>query len=468
MQVAAEAAGRGSAAVAVLAQGLVGLRDNAEGPVGAELTAATGLDAQVVADALAGGELPTLSVTLALVGAWGGDVVAWEAYWQQIAGLAAAVRESAAESAGSVDRSDAGGADGAEADGPAASDSQSGRLAAQESEVPAPPPLMDMATLDTASQGEPSKDPDGPKAAESNQPTDIAKAEREHVTAEPPAATATAAAEPTPAPAAVNSESLPPAKPPRAEAAEARQSLHPHRRLHLILLALVVLLAAGGGLLAYGLVRSDNTAHQAAAPSPSGPVGTASATGASASTSAPSSRPSSAFPTPTTSPISTTPTTPPSITTTATTTPTPLGTPATRTQSATAPPQTPGTLLGLYPKVQLPSGYSVDLLDDTFHPVPGSAIGGDTLGLAALGPAAGRFVAGQAVLFDADEPGTFERCLNDTRYQQDVSLAALSVGSLFCVHGPSGELALVKVDRLPQPQDANPYVMIDLTIWQGR
>ena len=90
------------------------------------------------------------------------------------------------------------------------------------------------------------------------------------------------------------------------------------------------------------------------------------------------------------------------------------------------------------------------------------------MGFAATTSLDGRFFAAQAVVFDPDEPGTFERCLNDTRYQQDVALSALSVGSLFCVHSTGGELVLVKVDRMPEVQDANPYVVVDLTVWQGR
>lgn len=414
-----------AAAVAVLAAGLVGLRDNAGEPVGDELAAATGLSPEVIGEALDGRVLPTLETTLALVEVWGGDVPAWREYWTQIAELAAAGQPAAEQPSaenGGEEQADEGTPDEGRADETKAAKGNAGEQSEQ-AHIPAPPPLAET-----------------PEAA----------AEPEAVVGQATAPKATGVA---------NSGPIPPVKPAPLDPAAARRKRR--RTTHRVFVAVVLLAAAGSGLAAYTLTRGDDTTGSARQQPSAHPVTSATPTAATAT-----SVPVRPTPTPTTTPTT--------FQTPSDDEPTPTPSfPPTPTASQTT---LPGTLLGLYPKIQLPSGYSVDFRNDTFHPILGTGLGGDTLGLTAAGttPAAtptvtdSRFIAGQAVLFDSGEPGTFERCLNDTRYQQDVSLTALSVGSQFCVHGSSGELVLVKLDRLPQPQDANPYVMIDVTIWQGR
>jgi hypothetical protein len=248
---------------------------------------------------------------------------------------------------------------------------------------------------------------------------------------------------------------------PKASASE------PKSQRGLMIVGAVVVVAGAGGFIAYGAVHHDDKKPVASATSPTGPS---------------ASRPSvSHAPTPTASatPASTIATTAPAPTTEPAT-----SAPATATTTGTSYP--PGYEIGAYTSVQLPSGYSLNLAADPSHPTFGTDGGGDSLGLratsspgsqasptdspdagSASGGVSGRFLAGQAVVFDSDESGTFERCLNDTRYQADVDLAQLSVGSKFCVHAVGGRLALVRVDRMPQPSDANPYAVLDVTIWQG-
>ena len=306
-----------AAAVAVLAAGLVALRDNTEGPVGNDLTAATGLSSEAIEAALAGRELPTLEVTLALVEAWGGDVPAWREYWAQIDELLT-------------------GAD-----------------------VPAPPPIADGASVGAQADVEPAAESDPPK---------------------------------TPAPTLANSDPIPPAKPSPTDPAAARRKRR--RTTHRVFVAVVLLAAVASGLTAYMLTRSDDTTGSAQQ-SPAHPVTSAPAPGTTAT--------SARFrPTPT--PTATTPAGTP------TTFQTPSDDEPTPTPSFTpTPPATtaPGTVLGLYPKIQLPSGYSVDFRNDPFHPIPGTGLGGETPGPVGAGPnthntqgpSDSRFPTSQNVLF---------------------------------------------------------------------
>jgi hypothetical protein len=234
------------------------------------------------------------------------------------------------------------------------------------------------------------------------------------------------------------------------------------RRTPLIIGVLVVLAAAAGGAVAYTAVHHDAKKPDAAAVGNASSTKTPTPTSSAAASHSPASTPSPAHGT----------------SESATTVPT--------TSAPGGATYLPGDEIGNYPQVQLPSGYSVDFLDDPSHPIYGTGADLESLGFQAsvvpgsqvsateafdTGPApsvSGKFLAGQVVVFDADEAGTFERCQNDTRYQSDVDLARLSVGSQFCVHTPGGRLALVRVDRMPEAADANPYVVIDMTVWQGR
>jgi len=126
----------------------------------------------------------------------------------------------------------------------------------------------------------------------------------------------------------------------------------------------------------------------------------------------------------------------------------------------------PGTVLGTYVGIQLASGYSVNFLSDPYHPAAGTANGPDTMGFFAGSFVDGRFYADRVALLDPTDTGSFTSCLNDTRYQHDVLLAQLSTSSSFCVTTGTGHLVLVTVRRLPSSTDANPYAVLDVTVWQ--
>jgi hypothetical protein len=115
----------------------------------------------------------------------------------------------------------------------------------------------------------------------------------------------------------------------------------------------------------------------------------------------------------------------------------------------------------------LASGYSVDFLNDTYHPVSGTSNGPDTMGFFATSFVDGRFYADRVAILDPTDTGSYTSCLNDTRYQKDVLLSQVSAGNSFCVHTDTGHLVLVTVRRMPSSTDANPYAVVDLTVWQS-
>jgi hypothetical protein len=464
--------------VATLARGLRDLRDNAEGPDGVELELLTSLPPDVIAEALRGVELPTLAVTVALVDAWGGDVEAWALYWTQINEIA--VRAEPSASGGTDDARDA-------ESGRRAPDASAGRTEVTQ-------PVAEAAAATPGSAPAPAKDPwrtpepstspkadepvaDEPAARDAAEtiPAARAAASDEAETKVVPKPTLVAAAAESapvskdkPTEQATSSTSTKPAKPAKSTKALPKppakpSATEPKSHRGLIIVGAVVLVAGVGGVLAYSAVHHDAKKPVANATSPTSPR---------------TSRPSASHaPTPTASaaPASTAPAASSEPTTSA---------PTTATTSGASYP--PGYEIGSYPNVQLPSGYSLDFSADPSHPTFGTSGGGNSLGLqAASSPGSevsptdsldtgtsssgvsGRFLAGQAVVFDSDESGTFERCLNDTRYQADVDLAQLSAGAQFCVHTTGGRLVLVRVDRMPQASDANPYAVLDVTIWQG-
>ncbi|MEY9861738.1 chemotaxis protein histidine kinase CheA [Catenulispora sp. GAS73] len=144
---------------------------------------------------------------------------------------------------------------------------------------------------------------------------------------------------------------------------------------------------------------------------------------------------------------------------TASATPTNGSTSATSTVAA-------GTVLGTYVGIQLASGYSVNFLSDPYHPAAGTANGPDTMGFFAGSFVDGRFYADRVAVLDQTDTGSFTSCLNDTRYQHDVLLSQLSTSSSFCITTGTGHLVLVTVRRLPSSTDANPYAVLDVTVWQ--
>lgn len=427
--------------VAVLAQGLRELRDNAEGPDGVELELLTSLDPDVIGEALRGAELPTLGVTLSLVDAWGGDVEAWALYWSQINEIAVEAQAAAPQPDDRDDRSDR---DGNEPGGKG----DSGRRAPVEPVVPVktkPEPVAIPEPTRAESAAEPP-----------SKPAD--KGEQAGKTAPAPTAVADQASTSKPSEAAQESKTDGAATGKSKSSTKSKsKSQDKPRRTPTIIGILVVAAAATGGFFAYTAVRHDDKAKDA------------SVTGGASVTKTPSPSGSAAGRTPTPSPAKTSEST----------------SSASVTSAPTGASYQPGEVIGAYSQVQLPSGYSVDFLNDPSHPSYGTGANLESLGFQAAsspgseasasessggGPAAsvsGKFLAGQVVVFDANEAGTLERCQNDTRYQSDVDLAQLSVGAQFCVHTPGGRLALVRVDRLPDPADVNPYVVIDVTVWQG-
>lgn len=463
--------------VATLAQGLRDLRDNAEGPDGVELELLTSLAPDTIAEALRGVELPTLAVTVALVDAWGGDVEAWALYWAQINEIAVRAQPLGSDTPDGT--GDATGTDDAP-DTPAVESGQRApevtAAAPAETTQPKRPVQATGAAADApaAKSAAAAADPwQAPRPAPSSGADEAiadktaASSDAETKVVPKPALVAAAAA--APADQGKPNEPAKPGQPATSQKSpKPAKTSEPKSHRGLIIVGTVVVIAGVGGFLAYSAVHHDDKKSVATSTTPT------------PSTSHPSAS-HAASPTASSAPVSTVPSVPTAASGPATSAPT--------TATTTGAAYPPGYEIGAYTSVQLPSGYSLDFLTDPSHPSFGTDADGNSLGLQATsspgsavsptdsfdtgvtggtaGSVSGRFLAGQAVVFDAEEAGTFERCLNDTRYQADVDLAQLSIGAQFCVHTTGGRLVLVRVDRMPQPSDANPYAVLDVTIWQG-
>lgn len=449
-----------TSAVAVLAQGLRDLRDYAEGPDGEDLRERTGLSAQQIDAALAGEQLPSPEVTLALVAAWEGDVEAWRAYWAQIAELAksesengngkkkgaptppepsiitpipvedapeASTADAAAETVASqAEAGKAGGAgtaSGKEGTATAAEPVAGGETAAvpEKTGAGATPEAATGGAAGTAVSEQDSAA--GGSDASADAPT--GEAARADGTAGNPAAS-----EPAASAAAAT---------PGDKSALARVGIP------------VLLFAVGAGVGAFGdhALNSKSSTNPQSASLPTISQSQSAATATAAGTAGPihSSQPSSSSPT-----SATTSSSSPSISGS-----------ESPSFSTTA---SPGTTLGAYSNIQLASGYSVDFFNDTYHPVPGTSAGPDTMSFFASSFVDGRFYADRVAILDPQDTGTFAACRNNTRYQHDVLLSQVSAGTSFCVHTTTGHLALVTVRRMPSSTDANPYAVLDLTVWQ--
>jgi hypothetical protein len=495
-----------TSAVSVLAQGLRDLRDFAEGPDGEELRERTGLTAEQIDTALEGDRLPTREVTLTLVEAWEGDIEAWQEYWGQIAALA---EEDEGQGAGSTPAppepsiitpmvvegeeaaAESAGAQGeilkpAEADEPGdpeqeqeqeeaeaeheADDSEAEAMRARsaaraqlEANAQAAKAQSEaMAAAEAAAQTQDAQTQDAQTQdteAQDTQTQDTA----EQTEAEP--------AEPHVTPRVQPGSGSPELKPvilARAEetpeetpeeATEAPQTLaeeapEPKSAKRGLLARIgipILVFAIGVGVGAFGdhALNSKQTSTRTAASVP--PVSTTSrpshtvalSPSGSGVASSPSSTPSSAASNPAGS------------TSLAGTSPSGTST------------VVPGTVLGAYVGIQLASGYSVNFLADPYHPAAGTANGPDTMGFFAGSFVDGRFYADRVAILDATDTGSFTSCLNDTRYQHDVLLSQISTATSFCITTGTGHLVLVTVRRLPSSTDANPYAVLDVTVWQG-
>ena len=424
-----------TSAVAVLAQGLRDLRDFAESPDTAELSRRTGLTEQQIDAALAGEELPTREVTLALVTAWEGDVEAWRDYWAQIAEL---VRD-----------------DGAEPEGAGAE-----RVpVAPEPSIITPLPAQDPEAAHTTEEAE-----DPPAQAETSQAPEAT--ESEEATEPVAAGEPVEAAEPVDVvePARLV-ESAEPEPKPEAEADPNPPTKRLLARAGIPALVFVVGVAVG----AFGdhALRSKSASDSTAASLPPASQSHSSqpssaATGATTPTRGVSTS-SAAVPAGNSSSESADSSG--SGSSSSSTSASSSASSSQPTDSDSSNP--PGTTLGTYTGIQLASGYSIDFFHDPYHPVSGTSNGPDSMGFFATSFVDGTFYADRAAILDPQETGSYAVCVNDTRYQKDVPLSKVSASSAFCIHTSTGHLVLVTVRRMPSSTDTNPYAVVDLTVWQN-
>ncbi|NUR60993.1 MAG: hypothetical protein HOV87_20370 [Catenulispora sp.] len=487
-----------TSAVAVLAQGLRDLRDFAEGPDPAELSRRTGLTGQQIDTALAGEQLPSREVTLALVTAWEGDVEAWDDYWAQIAELAQD--------------------DGAEPGGAEASAVPVAPEPSIITPLPAQEPEPEEGRSEEAAEhtAEPAEPTEASEAVEATEPAEAVEAkepaeaaaaagaavqadqdeESDEVgnaelaaEAEPAAAAVDSArAEPagddSPAPLAehpTTSEPASTAEPaatalaPAADSAAPAETPPQNKRVlaRAGIPGLVFVVGVAVGAFGDHALRSKSASSQTVAslspasqshssqPSAANPTTTTPSRGVSTSSAAvagsPSASSASTFSTSSTS---------------SSTSSQPSGSDSSGSSSvssassASSSSVASGTSLGTYTGIQLASSYSVDFFHDPYHPVSGTSNGPDSMGFFATSFVDGTFYADQVAILDPQETGSYAACLNNTRYQKDVPLSKVSAGSAFCIHTSTGHLVLVTVRRMPSSTDSNPYAVVDLAVWQ--
>ncbi|GAA2016595.1 hypothetical protein GCM10009839_10280 [Catenulispora yoronensis] len=542
-----------TSAVAVLAQGLRDLRDFAEGPDGAELSEATGLSEQQIEEALGGEQLPTREVTLALVGAWEGDVEAWRAYWTQIAQLArgggevragkkqtvpvapepsiitalparepgtevaaegpdsageddgerreSAEDDEAEDEVGSAEAQDASGDQISEVTARSAGQRGSAGVGAQEqtSDVDAETGAQEHAAdadaedEDEAGTGAESGEHSADAGAESGAQEHAAGADDKPILStvvltaagssptppEQPASATEGSAQSAPVPqaagteqqASVVDESAPVAQPAGAEPppfGQAGSGAEPPPKKNTLARVLVpmAVFVVGVGVGAFG-DHALNSKNSASAATASVPTAAQSSSSAAATPGRSSQSPSaSAGGVGSSSSVATPGGSSGSFSSSSASDDGDSASSSGPSSSASLS-SSSGSTLGSYYRIQLASGYSVDFLNDPNHPVSGTANGPDSMGFFATSFVDGKFYADQVAILDSEETGSYTACRNDTRYQHDVPLSQVSAGSGFCIHTETGHLVLVTVRRMPSSTDANPYAVVDVTVWQS-
>ncbi|HEV2641001.1 MAG TPA: serine/threonine-protein kinase [Actinocrinis sp.] len=150
---------------------------------------------------------------------------------------------------------------------------------------------------------------------------------------------------------------------------------------------------------------------------------------------------------------------------------TPAAVPNATGQAVTGNNNPPGTPLGTF-HVDLAAGYGFNLTSDLSS--PGRAVLNDS-----------------GVNFDVDFPssyddyieastsnatmailqpgtaGSYQNCLNDTQYINQLNAADLSVGTSICDITPRGRVALLQITHLPAQGDPSTYIGFSITLWQG-
>ncbi|MFI6291021.1 serine/threonine-protein kinase [Nonomuraea sp. NPDC050790] len=160
------------------------------------------------------------------------------------------------------------------------------------------------------------------------------------------------------------------------------------------------------------------------------------------------------------------------VTLTQTAAPASQGTPGTAATGATTPPaetttpspsatgevvagsKPPGTQLGEYKGIDVTQSFSVSFTDDPMHPREGWG--------ADLRYCNYDICAGRMAMLDSGQQGTFQACVDNTRYTSSIEVDAAK-GRLVCVFAQS-TIGLVKVTG--SARDPADYITLDLVVWQ--
>ena len=130
----------------------------------------------------------------------------------------------------------------------------------------------------------------------------------------------------------------------------------------------------------------------------------------------------------------------------------------------------PGTLLGSY-HIDLPQGYGFNLTSDLTSPST-AVLNDDGVNFDVDYPTYDSFFEASTpnatlAILQSGTVGSYQNCLNDTQYVDQMNLADLSVGTEVCDITPRGRVALLQITHLPAQGDPSTYVGFNITLWQG-
>lgn len=138
------------------------------------------------------------------------------------------------------------------------------------------------------------------------------------------------------------------------------------------------------------------------------------------------------------------------------------GSPSASSPASTSPAPSRPSLVGRYRDVEFSSTYGLALDTDPPKVVDFSAadVYLDIMPMSLLS----RF---PMALLPPRPAATYSVCRSDTRYQDRIETDDLQSGSQICLTARHHQTVLLTVRHLPGDQDSNPYIAVDVTVWQG-
>jgi serine/threonine protein kinase len=119
-----------------------------------------------------------------------------------------------------------------------------------------------------------------------------------------------------------------------------------------------------------------------------------------------------------------------------------------------------------FPGIQLASGFHLEFADEALQPRQGLD---DDFFYYCSGGSDCHFAseATKLVLLTADEKGSLDTCLKDTRYTTQIERARLSAGSQICARTDAGAVVLITYRRASSDADPSVNAVIDVQVWRN-